>query len=76
MPYPHPDTERYGGYDREEALKNAELPPDRDPREEDDDGGDSVHYAGWSKREKEVALEHAELPPDHEPGDEDDGDDD
>ena len=27
-----PDCDRYGGYDKEEALKNAELPPDRELR--------------------------------------------
>lgn len=26
------DPDRYGGYDKEEELKHAELPPDREPR--------------------------------------------
>ena len=29
-----PDCDRYGGYNKDEALKNAELPPGREPREE------------------------------------------
>lgn len=37
MPYFRPDTDRYGGYDKEKELENAELPPDREPR----DGGES-----------------------------------
>jgi len=28
------DTDRYGAYDREAEAENAELPPDRQPREE------------------------------------------
>lgn len=28
------DSERYGGYDKGEELENAELPPDREVREE------------------------------------------
>jgi len=28
------DSDRYGGYDRESEMENAELPPDRQPREE------------------------------------------
>ena len=28
------DTDRYGAYDREAEVDNAELPPDRQPREE------------------------------------------
>lgn len=34
MPYFRPDPERYGGYNKEEELKNAELPPDREPRDD------------------------------------------
>ncbi|MFC7046540.1 hypothetical protein ACFQH6_15020 [Halobacteriaceae archaeon GCM10025711] len=36
MPF-RPDPERYGGYDREEALRRSELPPDRKPRGEVDE---------------------------------------
>ncbi len=28
------DSDRYQGYDRDEALKHAEFPPDRQPRDE------------------------------------------
>lgn len=41
MPYFRPDTERYGGYDRAKELKNAQLPPDREPRDEDGVVGDA-----------------------------------
>jgi hypothetical protein len=35
MIYRHvPDCDRYGGYDREKELENAELPPDRELRGE------------------------------------------
>ncbi|WP_049907841.1 hypothetical protein [Haloferax elongans] len=32
-----PDSERYGGYDKEEELEGVELPPDREPRTPDDE---------------------------------------
>ena len=35
-----PDCDWYGGYDREKELENAELPPDREPREEDESADD------------------------------------
>ena len=40
MAYFGVDPERYGGWsteEKEEALENAELPPDREPRSEDED---------------------------------------
>ncbi|WP_302183440.1 hypothetical protein [Haloarcula limicola] len=40
MAYFGVSTERYGGWskkEKEDALENAELPPDREPRKEEDE---------------------------------------
>jgi|AntDeeMetagen285_2_1112576.scaffolds.fasta_scaffold11140_5 hypothetical protein len=59
-----PDTDRYGGFDKAEELKNTELPPDRELRE----GIEAAERGGY---DKEKELEDAELPPDREPREED-----
>lgn len=64
MPYRYiPDSDRYGGYNKEEALKKSELPPWRDLRGDRDRERPSVERSGFTC-EKEL---EGELPPWREP---------
>lgn len=65
-----PDPERYGGFNRDEELRD-ELPPGREGRNTDEDRP-AVEQGGYDREEE---LKNAELPQDREPcegGDEND----
>lgn len=55
MPYFRPDPDRYGGYNREEELKHAELPADREPREGEGKVPypDNLEEKGWPDDDEE-----------------------
>ncbi|MFC6722849.1 hypothetical protein ACFQE1_00190 [Halobium palmae] len=53
-----PDPDQYGGYEKEEPLENAELPPDREAHDSDAEPHESARYGGYDKDEE---LEHSSL---------------